>query len=353
MEPAAHRAQGVFVALAGVLAVSPDAMLLRWMRSLGASSPDVAVAKYIGIIAFMLALGTARGVSGAFVSPRHFLLSAVCQLGYQLSFTFCLLLTDAATALLLISLAPLWAALLGVVFLHEPLPRRTQLALVLSVCSVGLVFMPKVLRAEPTDEEEDASPPPPTGLSPGGSLAGAVLALVTGLAQGASLTVNRHAALHAPTAELTLATALSSLGATAVALYLPCYDSDDPHDFWACTPPVWRTYAFLGLALCDALSVASFYLAMLLAPRFLTGGEVAPPRLPPPARPLHQHQHRLRHTAHLQPPRARAPAPRAGGARAPARGGARPLLGLPALRRRAVGLGGGRRRAAAGHARVA
>ena len=64
--PAAHRAQGVFVALAGVLAVSPDAMLLRWMRSLGASSPDVAVAKYIGIIAFMLALGTARGVSGAF-----------------------------------------------------------------------------------------------------------------------------------------------------------------------------------------------------------------------------------------------------------------------------------------------
>ena len=66
-----------------------------------------------------------------------------------------------------------------------PTCRRTQLALVLSVCSVGLVFMPKVLRAEPTDEEEDASPPPPTGLSPGGSLAGAVLALVTGLAQGA------------------------------------------------------------------------------------------------------------------------------------------------------------------------
>lgn len=44
------RARGVLVTLAGVLAVSPDAMLLRWMRSLGASSPDVAVAKYIGII---------------------------------------------------------------------------------------------------------------------------------------------------------------------------------------------------------------------------------------------------------------------------------------------------------------
>ena len=49
MSEAASRMRGVLIALAGVLAVSPDAMLLRWMRSLGASSPDVAVAKYIGI----------------------------------------------------------------------------------------------------------------------------------------------------------------------------------------------------------------------------------------------------------------------------------------------------------------
>ena len=47
--------------------------------------------------------------------------------------------------------------------------------------------------------------------------------------------------MYAPKAELTLATAFSSLAATVVALYLPCYDSYDLHDFWACTPPVWRT----------------------------------------------------------------------------------------------------------------
>ena len=91
--------RGVLIALAGVLAVSPDAMLLRWMRSLGASSPDVAVAKYIGIIVIMLVLGLYRGTGNALVSPAHFLLSAASQLCYQLSFTFCLLLTDAATAL--------------------------------------------------------------------------------------------------------------------------------------------------------------------------------------------------------------------------------------------------------------
>ena len=174
------RPRGVLLALAGVLAVSPDAMLLRWMRSLGASSPDVAVAKYIGIIVIMLVLGLYRGTGNALVSPPHFLLSAACQLCYQLSFTFCLLLTDAATALLLISLSPLWAALLGVATMGEPLPRRTVIALGLSVCSVGLVFMPRLLLEV---EAPDSGPSGSRGLNTHGSLAGDLLALFTGLAQ--------------------------------------------------------------------------------------------------------------------------------------------------------------------------
>jgi hypothetical protein len=56
---------------------------------------------------------------------------------------------------------------------------------------------------------------------------------------------------------------------------LPCYDLVDEMDFWACTPPVWRTAAFVGLALCDALAVALFYTSMLVAPKYITGGEVA------------------------------------------------------------------------------
>jgi|TARA_B110001469_G_scaffold113714_1_gene117258 drug/metabolite transporter (DMT)-like permease len=177
------RPRGVLIALGGVLAVSPDAMLLRWMRSLGASSPDVAVAKYIGIIVIMLVLGLYRGTGNALVSPAHFLLSAVCQLCYQLAFTFCLLLTDAATALLLISLAPLWAALLGVVTMGEPLPRRTVIALGLSVCSVGLVFMPRLFLEV---EAPDRGPSGSRGLNSHGSLAGDLLALFTGLAQATS-----------------------------------------------------------------------------------------------------------------------------------------------------------------------
>ena len=176
-----ERPRGVIIALAGVLAVSPDAMLLRWMRSLGAASPDVAVAKYLGIIVIMLVLGLYRGTGNALASPSHFFLSAACQLCYQLSFTFCLLLTDAATALLLISLSPLWAALLGVATMGEPLPRRTVIALGLSVCSVGLVFMPRLLG--PRLLGPDRGPSGNSGLNTHGSLAGDLLALFTGLAQ--------------------------------------------------------------------------------------------------------------------------------------------------------------------------
>ena len=256
--------KGSLIALAGVIAVSPDAMLLRSMRALGASSPDVAVAKYIGIIAFMSILGAVKGTARARASIPHFLAAALAQLAYQLSFTFCLLLTDAAKALLLISLAPLWAALFGVAVLREPLPCRTGCALALSLVAVGVVFTPRLLSLQGG------------GYTAGPySLAGDLLAIFTGAAQGASLTVNRHAAVHAPKADLTLATALSSLLATVVALYLPCYDSNDPHDFWECTPPVWRTPAFLSLAAADAIAVACFYVALLYAPRYITGGEVA------------------------------------------------------------------------------
>lgn len=276
-----NRKQGLAIALAGVICVSPDAMFLRWLHALGASGPDVAVAKYIGIIGFMLLLGSYRGLDGARASPEHFFASALCQLGYQLSFTFCLLLTDAAKALLLISLAPLWAALLGKLVLHEPLPGRTVVALGLSVGAVSLVFAPRLIDAVSSGGGGDGavlaavSGPTGSGSRPDYSGVGDVLALLTGFTQGASLTVNRHAALYRPAADVTLATALSSFCAALFALYLPCYDTADPHDFWACSPPVWRTPGFLLLALADAVAVALFYVSMLIAPRHMAASEVA------------------------------------------------------------------------------
>jgi drug/metabolite transporter (DMT)-like permease len=234
------RARGLVVAFLGVLAVSPDAMLLRSMRALGASSADVAAAKYVGIFLFMVGFGVAKGVRGALVSPGHFAVAACCQMANQLCFTFSLLLTDAARALLLISLTPLWAALLGVVVLREPLPLRTRCALVCSVLAILVVFTPKLFPmlsattqpggaharvlhpVSPADAAAEPTPVAPTGLSSSYWM-GDVLAAGTGLAQAASLTVNRHAALHAPSADIMLATGVSSV--CAGALVLTCVDT--------------------------------------------------------------------------------------------------------------------------------
>lgn len=301
------------MAFAGVLAVSPDAMLLRSMQSLGASSADVAAAKYCGIFLLMVGLAAVKGIHTALISPGHLLAAACCQVGNQLCFTFSLLLTDPARALLLISLTPLWASVLGLVVLREPLPLRTRVAILLSVLSILVVFAPRLYPAlEPL--ESDAAAPAATAAQPRPSLlAGDLLAAgvsaprpntprdrtrcpdatdavgephangscdahrrawQTGLAQAGFLTVNRHAALHAPRADLTLATGFSTVVAFAAVIALPC-DPADEKSFWACTPPVWRSFAFLSYALADALCVACLYAAMILAPRHLSGSEVA------------------------------------------------------------------------------
>lgn len=63
---------------------------------------------------------------------------------------------DPAKALLLISLNPLWSAILGVIVLGDALPMRTILCNVAAICSMVLVFVPNVLAAM------NGEPPPPS-----------------------------------------------------------------------------------------------------------------------------------------------------------------------------------------------
>lgn len=264
------RTYGLCVALAGVLAVSPDAMLLRSMRAVGSSLPDVAAAKYFFIWLFFagVTLRSPSARAAAWRWPAWFFAGAASQLCNQLGFTFALLLTDTAKALLLISLTPLWAALLGWLFLGDELPRRTIVALGCSVVSIALVFVPRALA--------------PSGGEVHGTLLGDACAIFTGLAQAASISVNRAAALHTEPGEkpTLLATGLSSACAYVVALLIPCDASELARlgavpDFWACTPKVFFSPTFLLYALADATCVAVTYVASTIAPRYITGSEVA------------------------------------------------------------------------------
>ena len=102
------------------------------------------------------------------------------------------------------------------------------------------------------------------------------IALGTGLALGITYTVYRHAGLHAPGADLLLATLPSALLIGIVCLYMPCDAADATVATLACTPlVVWRSPLFLCLALGDAVLIVIDVFAIAYAPKHVSGSECA------------------------------------------------------------------------------
>ena len=81
---------------------------------------------------------------GVMVAPGRILAATVLQAVVNMGYPLALLLTTSARALMLISLNPLWAALLGRVLLKERLAPPTLLLLITSMCAVALVFAPNI-----------------------------------------------------------------------------------------------------------------------------------------------------------------------------------------------------------------
>jgi len=168
------------------------------------------------------------------------------------------------------------------VCLGDELPARTVIALCLSIASIVLVFVPRALQLLGAGEGSGGLQP---AVQPHDTLLGDMLAIGTGVAQAASISVSRHAALRvsvepgAPSPVL-LSTGLSSACAFAVALSLPCDTTEaaqlgEVPGFWACTPKVFTSAAFLLYAVLDGTCVACTYVASFSAPRYITGSEVA------------------------------------------------------------------------------
>jgi drug/metabolite transporter (DMT)-like permease len=240
-----RRLYGVLVTLLGVLTVSPDATLLRSMRDLGASSATAAAAKYCGLFLVFTVLGLYRGAHRAPQSWAHTITAAVLQFINTICSTCAFLLTTTGHAMLLISLTPLWAALLGAFFLREPLVGRTRVAISLSLLAMLVMFAPRLLGQPDEATSVELA-------SRARTIAGDLLATVAGLAQAGFLCCNRHATLHAPKADLTLGQAAASFAAFVAMVSMPC---DDAHDdaFFACTAHLWSSPPFLGLAAADAV----------------------------------------------------------------------------------------------------
>lgn len=136
-----HYARGLALTFAGVLAVTPDTLLVRlidadpwtmvFWRGLGIAA---------GLTVIVRAVEGREGVRNIFrFGPRR-LLGAALLVVVSNCFIWALALTAAANVLVVLAGSPLAAAVIGRVFLGELVPRRTWAATVAVVGGVAIIF---------------------------------------------------------------------------------------------------------------------------------------------------------------------------------------------------------------------
>lgn len=147
--------KGLLLLLFGSLAVSPDAALVLWSRSFGATNLMIVLWKLVftGLLycvhATIFEIGaTDDGLArlGIFLrkGTAYFVGFAVCNpvtLG-GLALGFCL--TYAANTLLLFSLNLMWSAVFGYVFLDDELPPKTFVAIFFTLFGLAIVLSSSV-----------------------------------------------------------------------------------------------------------------------------------------------------------------------------------------------------------------
>ncbi len=135
-----RRQQGLLMTGGGVLLISPDALLIKLI-----GLPDAEILVWRGLLTALgfLAIVLARHGRGAAAAYRRCgwtgigvaLLFSLSTFGFVLGNQY----TRAGNVLMILAGAPLIAALLSRVFLHERLPRRTWLAIL--ACLVGIALI--------------------------------------------------------------------------------------------------------------------------------------------------------------------------------------------------------------------
>jgi len=154
------RSKGLLIILTGVLIISPDAVLTRFMNEGGADPWTTVFWKmlFAAPVSTSFAIyeaGGPRPMWKSIVDARAYYavvmpLQAALDTCFVLSFFY----TTAANALLLINLNPLWCAIAGRLLLGDILPHRTYIALVLALGSVLVIFVPQILDRNNDNQDE-------------------------------------------------------------------------------------------------------------------------------------------------------------------------------------------------------
>ena len=264
------RSKGLLIILAGVICVSPDAVLVRFLTEGGTRPWTIIFWKlFLSIpISAGFALWEAGGLRKLYQSVvigRFFYAAAApVQAATDICFTFAFVYTSAANALLLINLNPLWCAVIGRVFLGDMLPRRTYIALALALCCVIIIFVPEVVERKQHEEDgaADADPYADTAVK------GNIIALATGLLLATYIAIVRLGGKSDKEINLVGATCLGAIISSIIAVSVERGDVF-PSSFWT-----GKTAHFWLAAAGSGLGIGAVFVAIAIAPRFITGAEV-------------------------------------------------------------------------------
>lgn len=230
--------RGIAIAVAGILVLSPDSLLVRLVRADGWTLLFWRGALLAGSLGTFLLLRyrgqLPRALRG--IGRAGFVAGTIAGVG-TVSFVFALLHTTVANTLIIIGLSPLVAALLGRIFLGEPVYRHTWIAIPCALVGVALAASASV---------------------EGGNALGDLLAALTACCVAANLTALRAAG----SADMTPAVGWSGVVAMLIAAPLAAPLSVAGDDV--------LTLGALGLIVLPV----SFAL-IALAPRYLPAHEVS------------------------------------------------------------------------------
>ena len=175
-----QRSYGFLCSVVAVFLTSLDAMWLHFASKAGATPAQAVFWKSLFIAMYSIIRSVITYWKKAFVGFEQargdVFLSSIFLAMYSLDFSFAVLLTKVARALLFISLAPLWTAILSRFFLQEELPTRTIISIFLGVIAVLVAVIPNALlfsknvNTEKGPSEEESS-----------SILGDFIAILTGL----------------------------------------------------------------------------------------------------------------------------------------------------------------------------
>ena len=142
------RLSGLPIAIAGVLLLSPDSLVIRLV-----SADRLIVLFWRGLmmaIGFAAVAGLSRGSRPAgqrFRCGRPALVAGLLLGAANVTFVFSITSTDVANTFIIAATAPLFAAILSRLFLRETVARRSIVASVLCVMGLAAIFLDSVSTA--------------------------------------------------------------------------------------------------------------------------------------------------------------------------------------------------------------